>query len=63
MSNNVNSNGKVTKNASLIKKYQTNLSYDYTEYPTKGNWSDKFNDKEYKNAILEWYPKNKEKPV
>ena len=59
----VSSNGKVTENASLIKKYHANLIYDYTEYPTKGNWSEKFSHDDYKNAITEWYPKNKNKPI
>lgn len=59
----VSANSKVTESASLIKKYHANLIYDYTEYPTKGNWSEKFSDKDYKNAILEWYPKNKDTPV
>lgn len=59
----IKQNGRVTSNAGLIKKYHTNLIYDYTEYPTKGNWSEKFSQEDYKNAILEWYPKNKDKPV
>ena len=63
MANTVSTNTKVTKNASLIKKYHTNLIYDYTEYPTKGNWSEKFDHDSYKNSIIEWFPKNKEKPV
>ena len=63
MANTVSTNSRVTKNASLIKKYHTNLIYDYTEYPTKGNWSEKFDHDSYKNSIIEWFPKNKEKPV
>lgn len=54
---------KLLANANLIKKYHSNLVYDYTEYPTKGNWSEKFNSKDYEKAILDWYPKNKDKPV
>lgn len=55
--------GKVLQNANLIKKYHANLVYDYTEYPTKGHWSENFTDIDYKNAILDWYPNNKQKPV
>jgi len=29
-------------NANLLKKYHSNLIYDYTEYLTKGNWSENF---------------------
>ena len=54
---------KVLQNANLIKKYHANLVYDYTEYPTKGHWSENFSDIDYKNAITEWFPKNKTKPV
>jgi oxygen-independent coproporphyrinogen-3 oxidase len=50
-------------NANLIKKYHSNLVYDYTEYPTKGNWDESFGSKEYGDAIKDWYPKNKDKPV
>ena len=55
--------GKVLQNANLIKKYHANLVYDYTEYPTKGHWSENFTDIDYKNAILDWYPNNEQKPV
>lgn len=55
--------GKVLENANLIKKYHGNLIYDYTEYPTKGIWTEKFGHDEYKNAICDWFPKNKKKPV
>ena len=34
-------------NANLLKKYHSDLIYDYTEYPTKGNWKDNFTYKEY----------------
>ena len=55
--------GKVLENANLIKKYHGNLIYDYTEYPTKGIWTEKFGHDEYKSAICDWFPKNKTKPV
>lgn len=54
---------KVLENANLIKKYHANLVYDYTEYPTKGHWSESFSDEDYKNCIIEWFPQNKIKPV
>ena len=54
---------KVLQNANLIKKYHANLVYDYTEYPTKGHWKETFTDDDYKKAIIEWFPKNKNKPV
>ena len=63
MPHTITENSKLTKNASLIKKYHTNLVYDYTEYPTKGNWSENFGDKDYKEAMREWFPKNSSKPV
>ena len=59
----VSKQSKLLSNANLLKKYHANLIYDYTEYPTKGNWSEDFNSESYKNAILDWYPKNKTKPV
>ncbi len=55
--------GKVLHNANLIKKYHANLVYDYTEYPTKGHWKETFGDDDYKKAIIDWYPKNKNKPI
>ena len=59
----ISDSGKILENANLIKKYHANLVYDYTEYPTKGNWKETFGEKEYLNCILDWYPKNKTKPV
>ena len=55
--------GKVLQNANLIKKYHANLVFDYTEYPTKSHWSENFSEQDYKNAIKEWFPNNKTKPV
>tara|TARA_A100001015_G_scaffold318463_1_gene438438 strand:- start:2002 stop:3414 length:1413 start_codon:yes stop_codon:yes gene_type:complete len=59
----VSKESKLLANANLIKKYHSNLVYDYTEYPTKGNWSESFGSKDYENAIKDWYPKNQDKPV
>jgi len=54
---------KLLNNANLLKKYHANVVYDYTEYPTKGNWKESFKSDSYKNALCDWYPKNKNKPV
>ena len=54
---------KILSNANLLKKYHANIVYDYTEYPTKGNWKESFGSDSYKNALCEWYPENKNKPV
>jgi len=54
---------KLLSNANLLKKYHANVVYDYTEYPTKGNWKENFKSDSYKNALCDWYPKNKNKPV
>ncbi len=54
---------KLLSNANLLKKYHANVVYDYTEYPTKGNWKESFKSDNYKNALCDWYPKNKTKPV
>ena len=53
----------VTENIKLLKKYHQNLVFDYTEYPTKAIWSEKFSSEDYKKAISEWFPKNKASPV
>ena len=55
--------GKVLENANLIKKYHGNLIYDYTEYPTKGIWTEEFGHDQYKKAICDWFPGNQKKPV
>ena len=59
----VSESSKVLHNANLIKKYHGNLVYDYTEYPTKGHWTETFDENDYKNAMVEWFPANKDKPV
>ena len=51
--------GKVLENANLIKKYHGNLIYDYTEYPTKGIWTEEFGHDQYKDAIYDWFLNNK----
>ncbi len=49
--------------ANLIKKYHQDIVFNYAEYPTKDHWSFDFNDTNYKNALLDWLPKNKNKPI
>ena len=54
---------KMVLNANLIKKYHQDLVFNYSEYPTKDHWNFKFQDDEYKKAILDWFPKNKDKKI
>ena len=65
MSYTISEKSKLLSNASLLKKYSTNLIYDYTEYPTKGNWSENFGSEDYTSSIKEWYSnkENADKPV
>ena len=50
---------KTKINADLIKKYHQDLVYNYSEYPTKDYWNYEFKDKEYKDSLADWLPKNK----
>lgn len=50
-------------NANLIKKYHQDLVFNYSEYPTKDHWEFDFKSDEYKNALVEWLPKNKDKKI
>ncbi len=52
---------KINLNANLIKKYHQDIVFNYAEYPTKDHWSFKFQDGEFKKALLDWMPKNKDK--
>lgn len=47
----------------LLKKYHTDLVFDYTEYPTKSHWTESFGDNDYKNALSDWLPQNQKKPI
>ena len=49
--------------ANLIKKYHQDIVYNYAEYPTKDHWKTDFNEDDYKKALLDWLPKNPEKPI
>jgi oxygen-independent coproporphyrinogen-3 oxidase len=50
-------------NADLLKKYHQDLVYNYSEYPTKDHWDFKFNSENFQNALLEWFPNNKDKKI
>ena len=50
-------------NANLIKKYHQDLVFNYAEYPTKDHWHFDFEHNEYKNALLNWLPKNNDKKI
>jgi oxygen-independent coproporphyrinogen-3 oxidase len=41
-----------------LKKYAAPLIYDYTEYPTKGVWTDSFGSEKFSEAISTWLPEN-----
>lgn len=58
----IESSNKI-RDANLLKKHHRNLVYDYTEYPTKGNWDLNFGDQEYKNSLAEWLGKNPKAPI
>ena len=51
------------RDANLLKKYHKSLIYDYTEYPTKGNWDQTFGSDEYKNSLKDWITRNPTKPI
>jgi len=52
----------ILENIKLLKKYHTDLVYDYTEYPTKSHWEESFDYNSYKDCLSEWLPKNTKKP-
>ena len=54
---------KVTLNANLIKKYHQDIVFNYAEYPTKDHWSFDFQSDNYKKALLNWLPSNKDKKI
>ena len=54
---------KPSLNANLIKKYHQDIVYNYAEYPTCDHWSYDFNDEDYKKSLVDWLPKNKDKPI
>ena len=44
----------ILDDVNLLKKYHHNLIVDYTEYPTKGEWSEETGSDDYKAALREW---------
>ena len=54
---------KPSLNADLIKKYHQHLVFNYSEYPTCDHWSYGFNSGDYKNSLIDWLPKNPNKPI
>lgn len=54
---------KISLNANLIKKYHQDIVYNYAEYPTCDHWSYDFNGEDYKKSLVDWLPKNKDKPI
>ena len=42
----------VTKNVNLLKKYHKSLVFDYTEYPTKSNWPESFDEVDYCVSLI-----------
>ena len=54
---------KILLNANLIKKYHQDIVYNYAEYPTCDHWSYDFNSENYKKSLIDWLPKNKNKPI
>ena len=53
----------ISLNANLIKKYHQDIVFNYAEYPTKDHWDFNFNDENYKDALLDWLPKNSDKKI
>ena len=54
---------KTLLNANLLKKYHQELVYNYSEYPTKDNWSYDFKSEEYKKSLDVWLNNNKSEPI
>ena len=54
---------KPSLSANLIKKYHQDIVYNYAEYPTCDHWNYDFNSEDYKRSLVDWLPKNKDKPI
>ena len=54
---------KPSLDANLIKKYHQDIIYNYAEYPTCDHWSYDYNSDDYKKSLVDWLPKNKDKPI
>ena len=49
--------------ANLIKKYHQDLVFNYSEYPTCDHWRYDFDSDDYKDALVDWLPKNTDKAI
>ena len=54
---------KPSLNANLIKKYHQDIVFNYSEYPTCDHWRFDYNDGDYKKSLVDWLPKNPDKPI
>ncbi len=54
---------KIVLDANLIKKYHQDIVYNYSEYPTLDHWNTEYRDIDYKKSLLDWLPKNSDKPI
>jgi len=54
---------KPSLDANLIRKYHQDIVYNYAEYPTCDHWNYDFNSEDYKKSLVDWLPKNKDKPI
>jgi len=56
-------NRDVLKDINLLKKHHHNTVFDYTEYPTKANWSFEMKDGAYRAALKDWLTASPGKPA
>jgi oxygen-independent coproporphyrinogen-3 oxidase len=54
---------KKKKKKKKKKKYHQDIVYNYAEYPTCDHWNYDFNSEDYKRSLVDWLPKNKDKPI
>lgn len=54
---------KPSLDANLIKKYHQDIVFNYSEYPTCDHWDYDFNGEDYKKSLIDWLPKNEDKPI
>ena len=47
----------------LLKKYDQGIVYNYSDYPTKDNWSYEFKSEEYKKSLITWLKNNKKESI
>ena len=54
---------KPSLDANLIKKYHQDIVFNYSEYPTCDHWNYDFSSEDYKKSLIDWLPKNEDKPI